>query len=314
MFHSAIFSACVCFLGACTQEDRRAAYTGYVEAEFVYIAAPQNGWITEGHIREGDAVAVGDVLFELDNGQQTAIVATAAARAAQANAQLRDIQTGARPAEIKALEAQLAEAESVLVQATAERDRWVPLVEEGNASQARGDEVVAAYKSAAARVEAAREAIEVARLAGRSGAQDAAEAAAESARAQLDEAEWTLSERIVKARVSGRVEDVFHREGEFVSAGSPVVSLLPENALKVRFFVPQDELPRVDVGQTVSVFADGLESPLPARVSYVANEAEFTPPVIYSVASRQKLVFLVEARLVGNQKLRPGLPVNVAPS
>ena len=309
-----IIGAC-CMAGlvaACSDSDS-GAYVGYVEAEYVYVAAPQAGWLVSAPRREGDRVETGDVLFELDAEQQAAMLTEAEARAAQADAQMRDVGAGAREPEIQALEAQLAEARARLVEARSERDRWMPLVREGNASKARGDQVTANYSSAMARVKAAEEEITVAKLGGRDAAQEAAAAAAAAAKAGQAQAEWVLSQRRVTAKISGQIEDVYHREGEFVSAGRPVVSILPPSALKVRFFAPQEDLPLYAVGDEIEVNADGLLAPVTATISYIATEAEFTPPVIYSVGSREKLVFMIEARLGEDINLRPGLPVDVTP-
>ena len=296
---------------ACSSGESEGVYVGYVEAEYVYVAAPQPGWLTAAPVKQGDEITAGDILFELDKDQQRAMLAAAAARATEAEARIRDIETGARPEEIEALEAQLAEARSGLTLARAERDRWLPLVREGNASKARGDKVQADHNAAVARVKAAEEAITVAKLGGRDAAQQAVVAAAASAKAAHEEAEWVLSQRTVKAQNTGRIEDVFHREGEFVSAGAPVLSILPASALKVRFFLPQEDLPGVSLGSPVRIKADGLGAPIDANISYIAAEAEFTPPVIYSVGSREKLVFMAEARLNGESGLRPGLPIDV---
>ncbi len=301
----------ISLLSACSKREHAGAYVGYVEAEYVYVAAPQAGWLISAPLREGDEAAIGDILFVLDKDQQRAIYDQAAARAAQAAAQAEDIGTGARPVEIAALEAQLDEARARFAQAKSEHDRWMPLVKEGNAARARGDQVVADYKAAAARVKAAEEAIDVAKLAGRDAARQAADAATLAASASLTEAQWRLDQRTVKAKVDGRVEDVFYRQGEFVVGGAPVLSILPAHALKIRFFVPQAELPLFDIGRDVRIVPDGRTEGVNAKVSFIAGVAEFTPPVIYSIGSREKLVFLVEAKLADGETLRPGLPVDV---
>lgn len=313
------FCGRVCFsvlsisiLSACSGDQQSNNYVGYVEAEYVYVAAPQSGWLTSLQGREGDEAVAGDILFELDKDQQIAAADDAAGRLAQAEAQLRNLESGARPEEIDALEAQLAEANARLTQARSERNRWLPLVREGNASRARGDQVQADYDTALAQVRAAKEAIEVAKLAARDAAQDAAAAAVTSAKANLAQAQWRLDQRSVKAKAGGRIENVFHRQGEFVTAGAPVFSILPASGLKVRFFAPQAALPKFSTGARVLVDADGLDAPIEAIISYIAAEAEFTPPVIYSIGSRDKLVFLIEARLSEGGKLRPGLPVDVS--
>jgi HlyD family secretion protein len=113
--------------------------------------------------------------------------------------------------------------------------------------------------------------------------------------------------------VAGVVTDTLFVKGEWVPAGSPVVAILPPANVKVRFFVPEPKLGAVKVGQKVSVACDACGNPLEATVSFVAPQAEFTPPVIYSKDSRAKLVFLVEARPdpADAARLHPGQPVDV---
>jgi len=133
-------------------------------------------------------------------------------------------------------------------------------------------------------------------------------------KAALADAEWRLSRRQEKAPAAGRIEDVFFRAGETASAGQGVVSLLTPDKLKLRFFVPEPELTDIAVGQKVAIACDGCPPNLTATISFIARAAEFTPPVIYSLTRREKLVFLVEAKPDDlSQPWHPGLPVEVTP-
>jgi len=109
------------------------------------------------------------------------------------------------------------------------------------------------------------------------------------------------------------VVDTLFARGEWVPAGAPVVSLLPPANVKVRFFVPEPRLGSVTVGQKVALACDGCAAPIAGTVSFIAPQAEYTPPVIYSKDSRAKLVFLVEARPAPEDavKLHPGQPIDV---
>ena len=188
--NSTIIALLIPLLAAACANDDDGAYVGYVEAEYVYVAAPQSGWLVTLGVREGDVVADGDIVFELDQDQQAAQLAAATARAREAGAMVEDIATGARPEEVRELKAQLDEARVRLIAAKSEYDRWMPLVREGNASQSRGDEVQANYRAAQARAAAAEDAIAVAKLGGREGRRTAAGAAADAALASVDEARW----------------------------------------------------------------------------------------------------------------------------
>ena len=139
-----------------------------------------------------------------------------------------------------------------------------------------------------------------------------AEAALRTAEARLNSAATRLTRRKVASPVTGTVQQVYFRPGEMVSAGRPILSLLPPGNLKVRFYVPESLLPQITYGDVVKVGCDGCASDLAARISFIASAAEFTPPVIYSRDERAKLVFLVEALPDKPQEFRVGQPIEVA--
>lgn len=297
-------------IAGCSASQER-VHLGYIEADWTYVAAPAAGRIVEQTVREGDVVQQGDFLFRLDSTAEEAAVSEASARLSQAEAQAEDLSTGARPPEIKRLEARLAEAKAQLEKASSERARVLPLVEQGYAPKAERDTVEAAYDAAAASVKAAEQDLKVAALPGRDASREAASAAALSAEAAKAAAEYRLNERRTLAPVGGKVEEVFFRMGEFVTPGSPVMSILPEGGLKARFYVPETELAQLRVGAPVSLTADGLSAPVRATIRFISHDAEFAPPVIYARHSREKLVFMVEATVPPDAGLHPGLPVEV---
>jgi HlyD family secretion protein len=297
-------------LSACTQQEDT-VILGYIEADWTYVAAPASGRIVEQSVTEGSQVTEGDFVFQLDSTAEEAAVAEASARLDQAAAQAVDLSTGARPPEIKRLEARLAEARARLEQATSERDRILPLVEQGYAPKSQRDSVEAEYNAAVAAVHAAEQDLKVAALPARDASRIAADAATQSAEAAKFSAEYRLNERRSMAPVSGKVEEVFYRTGEFVTPGMPIIAILPDNGLKARFYVPETDLARLKVGQTVSLTADGLAAPVKANINFISHEAEFAPPVIYARHSREKLVFMVEAKVPPGMGLHPGLPVEV---
>lgn len=148
--------------------------------------------------------------------------------------------------------------------------------------------------------------------AGTQKAYDDAEATLRTARARLNSAQTRLDRRKVASPVTGTVQQVYFRPGEMVSAGRPVLAILPPGNLKVRFFVPESILPQVAYGETVRVRCDGCPDGVTARVSFIARTAEYTPPVIYSLQERAKLVFMIEALPDDPAKLRVGQPIDVA--
>lgn len=141
---------------------------------------------------------------------------------------------------------------------------------------------------------------------------DAAVALLRDAQARLNSAETRLARRKAFSPVDGTVQQIYYRPGEMVPAGRPVLALLPPGNVKVRFYVPQAVLPNIAFGDTVRVRCDGCADGLTARVSFIARQSEFTPPVIYSLQERSKLVFLIEALPDQPSALRVGQPIDVA--
>jgi HlyD family secretion protein len=138
-----------------------------------------------------------------------------------------------------------------------------------------------------------------------------AEATMRTALARLNSAETRLARRKMVSPVNGSVQQIYYRPGELVPAGRPVVSLLPPANIKVRFFVPETELAKIALGDAVSIHCDGCKEDVPAKVTFISRQSEFTPPVIYSLDERSKLVYLIEARTGMPSELRVGQPVDV---
>jgi HlyD family secretion protein len=146
--------------------------------------------------------------------------------------------------------------------------------------------------------------------AGTQKAVDDAEATLRTARARLATAQTRLARRKAASPVAGSVQQIYYRPGELVPAGRPVVSLLPPGNIKVRFFVPETVLAKIALGDAVAIHCDGCKADVPARVTFISRTSEFTPPVIYSLDERSKLVFLIEARTETPGDLRVGQPVD----
>jgi HlyD family secretion protein len=288
-------------------------FGGYAEAEFVYVGPLLAGRLQAVNVERGQRVEAGATLFQLEPDPEAYERATAAARAEQAAAQASDLRKGRRADEIRAIEQQLAQAKAALVLSTAELTRSTALIQQGFLSPNRRDELRAARDRDAARVGEVQAQLAVARAAARPDEIAAAAAAQRAAESDLELTRWREQQTRGVAPKAATVHDVMYRAGEWVAQGAPVAALLPDGAVKVRFFVPQAALSQLAPGDTVQVGCDGCPPDLTARVQFVATQAEFTPPVIYSNESRSKLVFMVEARPQGEaaRTLRPGQPIDV---
>ena len=293
--------------------NKDSEFPGYMEADLVLVGSEQGGRVASLTVEEGDQVKQGDPVFTLESSEQEASVEAARARVQEAEARLADVKAEVqRPDEIKVLEAALNEAKAMLQVATNNRDRAQALFEKGWTTKAALDDAIAQHDRNEATVAEAEKRIIAAKLPGRSDMIDAAAANAEAARHALAEAEKNIAKRQVASPADGSVEEVYFRPGEVVNAGQAVIALLPPRNLKVRFFVAEPVRAKLHVDETVNVSCDGCPPGLTAKINFIARDAEFTPPVIFSREQREKLVFLVEARPEGEAgALTAGQPVTV---
>jgi HlyD family secretion protein len=301
------------FLAACGTREP-APWQGYVEGEFVRVAAPFAGTLVKLEAQRGQVVEPGAPLFSLEAESEEAARREAAERARRAQAQVEDLRAGKRPTEIAAVQAQLEQAHAALAFSEKELARQMDLVAKGFVSKQAADQARSNRDRDRNRVAELQADVTTARLGARTGEIRAAEADAAAAKEALAQADWRLRQKTVVAPVAGQVNDTLFVTGEWVPSGSPVVSLLPASNVKVRFFVSETVLGSLRLGQQVAVSCDGCGERVMAPITFIAPQAEFTPPVIYSKDNRGKLVFLVEARPAAKDtaRLHPGQPVDVA--
>jgi len=290
--------------------DQTPRYNGYVEARYVYAAPVSAGQIETLSVREGDTVLEGDLLFRLRQDQQLSALAGAEARVEAARANLDNLSTGGRADEIDVARASLAKAQADLTLARDNESRSAKLLAEGLVTEARQDQDKANLASAEAAVRQLESQLRVTELPARDAQRQQAEANLAAAEADAEQANWSLADRTVTAPTAGRIERVFYDPGEIVGLGTPVVSIRPDGALKVKFYLPETVRAGFSLGEQVAVSCDGCTDGLTATISHFASDPQFTPPVIYSRDERNRLTFLVEATLDAAD-LPPGQPVTV---
>ena len=250
-------------------------WLGYAQGDTAFISAPQAGWVSHMTINRGDWVSSGEHLFTLDNTREVAARDQAVANLTQAKAALAQEQ-----------------ANLVFTQKSLERQQGLARANAGVPTTL--DQTLASYRQSQAHI---------AQLEGQIRQMEAG----------VVDSAYQLSQRDVVALTSGRVQDIFFWPGEYAPAMTPVVSVLPPDRIFVRFFVPQSEVARIRLGQQVTISCDGCPQGITAHITFIAAQQEFTPPVIFSEDSRERLVFKVEARAPGGLKLNPGQPVEVRP-
>ena len=140
---------------------------------------------------------------------------------------------------------------------------------------------------------------------------DSALSALRVAEARVNTSQTRLARRIGFAPVDGTVQQIYFREGETVPPQRPVLSIMPPGNMKIRFYVPEAELPKLAIGDEVRVTCDNCAADLTAKIYFISTAAEYTPPVIYSLDERNKLVYLIQARPARPDSLRVGQPISV---
>jgi len=308
-----ICAATLLLLLAACGRSQPPALQGYVEGEFVRVAAPFAGTLLSLDAARGQKVEPGASLFTLEAENETSARREAEERVRKADAQLADLRKGKRPTEIESAKAQLGQAQVTAVYSEKEWRRQLDLVSKGFVSQSAADQAKSTRDRDHDRVVEMQNALATLEAGARPDEIKAAEHEAAAAREALAQADWRLRQRSVASNVAGMVTDTMFVRGEWVPAGSPVVSILPPANVKARFFVPESQVGQLRLGQAVRLACDGCGEPITAPISFIAPQAEFTPPVIYSKDNRTKLVFLVEARPAADDavRLHPGQPVDV---
>ncbi len=249
-------------VGGCSG-DVPGTYQGYIEGEYVYVASPIGGSLTNLLVARGDTVKAGQLLFALERQSEFAALGQAEKNLDQSKANL------------------------ALAEATYKRRKEL---------RDNPSEVISAEELDQARMQ-----------------RDTSTADVASQTAALDKVRWSYDQKEQFAPADAQVHDTLYRQGEYVAAGNPVVMLLPPTNIKVRFFVPQGDLPKIKIGSTVSVQCDGAGHPYDATINYISTQAEYTPPVIYSRETRANLVFMIEAKFAPAEavNLRPGQPAEI---
>jgi HlyD family secretion protein len=289
------------------------AYQGYLEGEFVYLAAPLAGRLEKLSVQKGAQIAAGAELFRLEQGAENAALGEAAERLRQAQARLADLRKGQRPAELAVLEARHAQARTAAELSGLELARATKLRDTAVLSDDSYDRARLSHEANLTLVAETAAQFATAQLGARADLIAAAEADVAAAQAALDRTGWAVTQKSQAAPRAGLVYDTLYREGEFVAAGAPVVALLPPENIKVRFFVPEAQFGALKAGDAVQVAFTGRDHPLEARVVYLSPKPEYTPPVLYNRENRSKLVFMVEAVFAADvaRDLHPGQPVEV---
>ena len=288
---------------------------GYIEGDYRYLVAPRSGWLKSVTVNLGDAIHQGQLVFKYRSDSEQFAVNQADAQLQSQIAQSQNLTTGARPEEIASLQAQFKAAQAQLLLAKQTLERYQMLQRSDAVAQVQVDEMVAQVKTAQASVDSIQAQIRAANLPARKQTLTASIATSKAAKAVLEKAQYDLSQLNVNSELAGEVSQVYYHTGEYVTQGQPIVQLLPKSSRKVIFYIPQDKLSTLKVGQVVKLQSIASQQPLlNATINYISPQASYTPPVIYSNENADKLTFRVEGVLNSTgdtPNLQVGQPVQV---
>jgi HlyD family secretion protein len=300
-------------LAACTR-PAPAGWQGYLEGEFVYVAAPLAGRLDSLAVAKGTRVAADAPLFTLERSSELAAQRQSADQVRAAQARLADLRKGSRPSELATVESRLAQARTAAELSKRELARQENLFKTNVIAAGDIDRARLTHERNTRAIDELTAQLATAGLGARTDAIAAAEADASAAAAAKERADWSVAQKSQSAPRAALVYDTLYREGEFVPAGLPIVALLPPENLKVRFYVSEADFAALKAGDTVRVAITG-RPPLAARVNYLSPKPEYTPPILYNRENRAKLVYLVEAvftDVAAARDLHPGQPVDVS--
>ncbi|MDD2369902.1 MAG: HlyD family efflux transporter periplasmic adaptor subunit [Sulfuricurvum sp.] len=295
------------------KKDEPISYQGYVEGEYVNIASSQSGRLDKLFVTRGENVKADAPLFVLDSENETDQLRQNEAQLTSAQSVLNDMQKGSRPEELDVIKAKLTQAKADADNFQEQLRRNQELYKANALSKEALDNTIASAHRSAALVNELQNSLKVAQIGDRSDRIKAQKANIQQIQALISQTTWKLSEKARKAPSKAMVFDTLYREGEFVPTGGIVVRLLPPQNRKIRFFVPQNISEKLAIGQKLLIVSRSDEHKIPAHVTYISTEAEYTPPIIYSNETKDKLIYMIEAYPSPEDAplLHPGQPVEV---
>ncbi len=298
-------------LTACSDRDNHLAL-GTLERDRIILKATAAEIITQLPVTEGTLVAQGDLLLQLDDRRQQALVASAKASLESAQANLTKLQNGNRPEDIAAARSQVQGADAQLVEAQKTFDRAQTLVARKLAGAAELDSARAKRDSAQANLDNAHENLLLQTNGAREEDLKQAEAQVALAKAGLELEQYNLSELSIRATRRARLDHLPKHVGERTSVGEAVVTLLDDGAPYARIYVPETHRVNLKTGAQLQVHIDGLAEPQTGKLRWISQDAAFTPYFALNSTDRARLMYLAEVQLPDSaNELPSGLPVQV---
>jgi len=308
-----IFILLIALLVVSCIKTKQTVVQGYIEGRYTYLSSALSGRLEKLIVSRGDRVEANNLIFVLDQQPETDQLKQAQKNFAQTQQILIDLQKGQRQTVLDQIKAQCAQAVTVMQLDKKTLLRYQRLYTKRAIDKASVDAAQSNYQRDVKKIKELNASLAEAKSGARENQIKAQQATVEAAMADLKRAKWALAQKTMYAPISGFVFDTYYRVGEFIPANQPVVSLLAPENIKLVFFIPEPILSRISIGKRIRFSCDGCREKTPATISFISSQAEYTPPVIYSEATRDKLVYRVEAKIVPDIAIRfhPGQPVDV---
>ena len=312
-FKKTIFLLLFILLITSCSHSKQTVLQGYIEGHYTYLASAMSGQLDELTVSRGDQVKTNQLIFVLDQQPETDQLKQSEKNLAQAEQTLIDLQKGQRQTIIDQIIAQRAQTMATLTLDKKTLIRYKKLYLKGAIDKQSVDTAQSNYDRDVKKINELNANLSEAKLGARKNQIKAQQETVAAAKADVKQATWALAQKTMFAPISGTVFDTYYRVGEFVPANQPVVSLLAPQNIKLIFFIPEPLLSTISLGQTIQFTCDSCKEKTPATISFISQDAEYTPPVIYSKDSRDKLVYRVEAKIAPNVAIRfhTGQPVDV---
>jgi HlyD family secretion protein len=296
-------------LCACSKSSDSVRLVGTLERDRIEIVAEASEPILSLDVREGQHVTQGQVLLKQDTSSAAARAAQADAQIQQAQHRLSELEKGARVEEIDEARARVAAVKAAIERDEREFARVSKLVEDHLVSQTQLDTARAARDASRAAVREAQAQLTALLRGNRVEEIDQARAALAAAEAARRELEVSNSRLLVQATRAGVVDALPFKAGERPPQGAPMVVLLADTAAFARVYVPEPQRVHVRAGTAAKIYVDGLDHPLQGKVRYVASDAAFTPYFALTQRDRSRLTFLCEIEITDDEVR--GLPAGV---
>lgn len=261
-------------MSSCSRHPSKEAQ-GYMEGRYTYMATSVSGVLRQLTVARGSQVKAGQLLFVLEEQPES--------DAYQAAVENLKNAVAARDA---------TQADLEYARLTFERNKI--LVPKHAIQQSELDNARSRYESLLAQLAQANANIA-------------------SSTATLAQAKWTKDQKMIRAPVDAIVFDTYYRIGEYTIANQAILSLLAPADIKAIFYIAQTDLGSVRLNDKVSVRCDGCTKEYTGRISFISPSAEYTPPVIFSNQTNEKLIYRIEAEFAPKDayQLHPGQPVYV---